>query len=228
MDIYLTNKLRLGDCTVQIREPISKSFEKVLKEINIIEQRATPAAKPELSAYSFPGLYEGIGVDTNKLGCVMLDTEPIPVMEYSEGTEDDLYFKPDKESYMQGAVAEKYSHITILYGLMESGQTWRKQVNIVLKGWGVESLTITKVAFFDNPNHDCYCIVAHVKVTPELQEGNGRLRFLPHVDTFMSYKPHVTLAYIKKDEAILKRWVRNLARKLNGTTLTTTGLNYGD
>lgn len=207
---------------MQNRESISKSLQRALALVT----KATD--KQELSAYSFPNLYESMGIDKDNFGCIMLDVDSIPVMEYAQATNEDLYFNPDIESYMQGAVAEKTAHVTVLYGLMESGQTWRKPVNIVLKGWHPETVTIDKVSYFDIPGKDNYCVIAHIKVTDELKEGNGRLRMLPHVDTFMEYKPHVTLGYIKRDSEVLARWVNNLGDKLNGTDLTITGLNYGD
>lgn len=217
----------MGYNTVQTREPISKSLQRALAQIEQINKAADKPAS-EISAYNFPNLYSEMGIDTDAFGCIMLDVDKIPVMEYAQGTEDDLYYNPQKESYMQGAVAEHVPHMTVLYGLMDSGPNWRKFVNIVLKDWHPETITVDKVNYFDNPSMDCYCVVAHIKVTPELNEGNGRLRILPHVDTFMSYKPHVTLAYIKKDKEVLNRWVDNLRKKLNGTKLTVTGLNYGD
>jgi 2'-5' RNA ligase len=209
---------------VQIREDISKSLQRALA------QAEKAAAKPatEISAYSFPNLYDEMDIDKDKFGCIMLDVTKIPVMDYAQATEDDLFTSNDAESYMQGAVAEHTPHVTVLYGLMESGQAWRKWVNIVLKGWHPETVTVDKVGYFDIPGKDNYCVIAHIQVTKQLKEGNGRLRILPHVDTFMEYKPHVTLGYIKKDKEILDRWVENLGTKLNGKKLTVQGINYGD
>jgi hypothetical protein len=61
---------------------------------------------------------------------------------------------------------------------------------------------IDHVSYFDSPYPDepYYCIVAHIKVTPELLEGHQRLEFLPHINTFAGYKPHMTVAYIRKDQ----------------------------
>jgi hypothetical protein len=61
-----------------------------------------------------------------------------------------------------------------------------------------------------------------------LAEGNARLRLLPHIDTFPSYRPHVTLAYIKKDKPARKKWVDALGEQFNGKRLTIDPkINYG-
>ena len=40
--------------------------------------------------------------------------------------------------------------------------------------------------------------MAHLRVTEELLEGHNRLEFLPHINTFTGYKPHITVCYLDK------------------------------
>jgi len=72
-----------------------------------------------------------------------------------------------------------------------------------------------------------YCIVANIKVTEELQDAHNRLEFLPHINTFDSYKPHVTIAYIKKNPVTRKLIIDDLKRKLVGKKLKALKINYG-
>ena len=70
-------------------------------------------------------------------------------------------------------------------------------------------------------------VVALVQPTPELVVGNGMLRFLPHIDTFIDYKPHITLAYVK-NTAEWQDHVEALNERFAGQKVKVLpGLNYG-
>lgn len=147
----------------------------------------------------------------------MLDLKPLENM-YSiafEGAEVALYYSKNKDRFwIDGWVADKTPHITLLYGLMETGQVYEKHVERVLSGWKLETVEIDHIGYFNSPYEDepYWCVVAHIKVTPELLEGHQRLEFLPHVNTFAGYKPHMTIAYIDKyqgedyRDALIKRF----------------------
>lgn len=173
----------------------------------------------QLSSHQFTDMYKELGIDVTELGCVMLDVEPIHVLQMVENAEDDLYFTKDpKKFWIKGAVAEKTAHATLMYGLLEHATKMRKYINRVLKDWTLRSVEVESVGKFDSqyPDEPYYCVVAHLKVTPRLLEGNERLKFLPHINTFAGYKPHITLAYIKKDDKILNKWTTTLGRELKG------------
>ncbi len=178
-----------------------------------------------VSAREFPGLHEGLGIDTKKLGCIMLDTEKLEITKHIEGAEDDLVHSTDRHDHKMGAVAEEEPHVTLLFGLLENGNLWKKEVDTVLKGWKMDNIEIEEVDYFDTP--DSYAVVAHVKKTPELIDGHERLTLLPHVATFSEYKPHLTLAYLEKS-ADVDRWVSQLGKVYNGKKIKATGINYGD
>ena len=179
----------------------------------------------DLSSHDFPHVYASLGIDVNKLGVVMADTEAIPISELVTKPEPDLYFAANKDHFwIRGAVGETGAHVTLLYGLLQHGTKLKAEIHEVLRDWQMDDVTIEKVGVFQSPHEDepYECIVAHLKVTPELAEGHARLEFLPHVNTFMKYRPHVTLAYVKKGAA--KRWVRELNNALMGKKLAITQL----
>jgi len=45
-----------------------------------------------VSSSHFPQVYEDLGIDTNQLGCIMVDTEPIEVSSVIDP--EHLYFDP--------------------------------------------------------------------------------------------------------------------------------------
>lgn len=178
--------------------------------------------KKQLSSHQFPSVYQDLGIDLGKLGCVMADLEPIVMPDWM--APDSLYVTNDPTKFwIDGWVARKTPHVTVLYGLMQPAWRWRENVLEVTKGWSLPSVRVEKVGFFDSPyeSDPYYCIVAHVETSPALLEGHHRLQMLPHIDTFAGYRPHFTLAYIAKakGEAFRDRVIRLLNREITGKTL---------
>src|SRR5882672_4961494 len=175
-------------------------------------------------------IYQQLGIESNDLGCIMLNTEPIKVSDVV--SEEELYYSLDQHNhkYTQGIVSESVPHITLLFGLMESGQYWKKQVEAALEGWELPEVEIESVSHFESsdPKEPYYCVIAKLVVSPELKEGNTRMRILPHIDTFPDYLPHITLAYIKQDEDILSEVELLLNSRLAGKKMKVVGVNYGD
>jgi len=186
----------------------------------------------------FPEIYKDLGIDIQKLGCVMLDVDCLP---NDNGSDEeyggsywiqprDLYYTEDKKKFwINGWVAGKSAHVTLLYGLMKKAKEWEKYINKLLKDWSLKKVEIDHVGFFESPYKDepYYCIVAHIKVTPELLEGHQRLELLPHINTFTGYKPHMTIAYIKKDEKLRDKVIKELNDFLKGKKLEILKLNLG-
>jgi hypothetical protein len=172
-------------------------------------------------------IYAELGIDTHQLGCIMLDTEPIKVSDIIDP--DDLYFSDDAP-YVAGIVSETVPHCTLLFGLMQSGQTWKSVVDLALSGWSIDSVGIDEVSYFDGADDDnaYYCIIARLFPSSQLVEGNSRLRQLPHVDNFSTYLPHITLSYIKKDEVKRDSYIKQLNDRLMLKSVGVKGLNYGD
>lgn len=189
----------------------------------------------QLSSHQFSEIYKDMDIDVDTLGCIMADVIPLASMadpdDSEPGLTKDLYSSDNpKRKWIKGWVVGKTAHITLLYGLLDNGHTWKKFVDKVLDGWEMKTVEIDHIDHFESQYEDepYYCIVAHIKVTDKLLEGHERLQFLPHIDTFTGYKPHMTICYIKKDKKVLDRHVAWMNKAWKGKRLTVKpGLNYG-
>lgn len=180
----------------------------------------------EVPASSISNIYADLGIDTNNLGCIMLNTDPLQVGDII--SEEDLFgYDETTPDYLKGFVSEGAPHVTLLYGLLQSGTEWGRYVNQLLNGLEFTSVTISEVGFFPstNPETPYDCLIAKVEVTPVLQDANGRLRMLPHIDTFPEYQPHITLAYVQQGKAT--GLIPALNERFEGKNIKVTGLNYG-
>lgn len=189
----------------------------------------------ESKAHDYKEIYEMLGYNLSKLGCLMLDTEPV-VTNYYQIMQDGItaYFPEYKAKnkdrfWIDGYVADRTPHLTLFYGFLNEAKCYKKHIEILLKDWNIETVKIKDIGFFESPYEDeeYYCIVAHIEKTPELLEGNSRMKFLPNIHTFPDYKPHITIAYIIKDEAIRDDFIEHLKKEIVGKELKVTGLNYG-
>lgn len=184
-----------------------------------------------LSAYRFATVHEALGIEVPRLGCIMLDVDVPAKLAASLAAAvppEDVYVSADPaRHWIRGVVALDGPHVTLLYGLLESGQSWREHVDAVLEGWSPSEVPIASWGMFPSTFEDepYSCIVAHVEPTPELLEAHARLSMLPHIDTHPEYRPHVTVAYVRREaaDAVLER-LRGIERPV----LTPIGLDYGD
>ena len=68
----------------------------------------------QLSAQQYASVYQELGIDTNNLGCIMLNTEPLKVSDIL--SPDELYYaNNDEHKYVSGIVSETVPHLTVLY-----------------------------------------------------------------------------------------------------------------
>lgn len=188
----------------------------------------------QLNSHQFEQVYKDLGIDLDELGCIMADVVPLVSMMDPEEFGDKMDYlytsKNPKRKWIKGWVVGKTAHITLLYGLLENGHTWKKHVDAVLKDWEMKTVEIDHIDYFDSQYEDepYYCIVAHIKVSDKLQEANDRLQFLPHINTFAGYKPHMTIAYIEKDKKTLDNCLKWMNKAWKGRRLTVKSkLNYG-
>lgn len=187
----------------------------------------------QLNAHQFEKVYKSLGIELDSLGCVMLNIKKtdMPLMpEYENELADKFYFSEDEDRHwIDGYVARSTPHLTLLYGLLKPAEEYKYQIDDVLKGWELKTVEVESIGSFDSMYEDekyC-CIVAHIKMTPELEQGNQRIELLPHINTYTGYKPHVTLAYIKEDPEFKEQIIKEMSKELVGKTLTITGINYG-
>lgn len=182
----------------------------------------------ELNANMFPEVYKTLDIQISDLGFLGLNIKPFAVTPLIEDGERDLYFTDHpKRFWINGAVAERSAHMTLIFGLMDKGYEWKDLIDQVLDGWTPPQIEIDHVDFFPSnyEDEDYACIIGHVKLTPEVVEGHQRLLLLPHIDTFPEYRPHVTLAYVKAEAK--DRWIQGLQEELSGQKFDPMGLNYG-
>lgn len=183
----------------------------------------------QLNSHQFEEVYKWLGINLDKLGCIMLDLEPVSIDHWigQDGQTSYLtgfplhYTKSEDRFWIKGWVAKETPHITLLYGLLEQGKNFEPHIEKVLEGWKIKTVEIEDIGFYESPYPDepYYCIVAHIKPTPELIEGHQRLEFLPHINTFTGYKAHFTLAYIEKNEDIRDGFIADLKKEFIGKKL---------
>lgn len=184
----------------------------------------------ELTSYRFTDVYSDLGIDVSKLGSVVLQCANIPVTssipKSKKKIQRQLYFsKSPNHSWVNGAVGETEAHVTLLYGLL--AKTYQPYIESVLADWEAPLFVeIESIGYFDSVSagEPYSCIVAHVAPTPELLEARARLAFLPHINTFTEYHPHVTLAFVRNQYR--DKWIAALRDNLP-PILSVTGIDYG-
>lgn len=205
-------------------EPVAKVEVQITTPQNSLDKTVN-----QIAARDYPGLYDDLVIDQRAIssdeyrGCIMLNTEKIPVAQYVKDSPNDLHI--EEGGHTTGLVGEIEPHVSLLFGLLNNGNTWKDKVDTVLRGWKCNTVTIKEVSFFDLG--DSYAIIGLVEKTDELIDGHERLTLLPHVSTFSDYTPHITLAYINHD-VDPEKWVKPLGKKYNGQKVATRGINYGD
>ena len=198
------------------------------------KDKKQPRPPRQLNSHDFEQVYKDLNINLDKLGCIMLDIEPLENM-YSielDGASSALYYAKNKDRFwINGWVVGKVAHVTLLYGLLEGGNAWKKHVDAVLSGWDLPEVEIEKVGYFESPYADepYSCIVAHIRITDKLMEGHQRLELLPHINTFTGYSAHMTICYLDKaqGEGYRDRMIEHFNELWAGKKLKVKGLNYG-
>jgi len=112
-----------------------------------------------------------------------------PFMDYAKSIkEDDIYTKDGDYGI------EEEPHVTALFGLTSNDA---KQVRDTLKGEGPISIQLGETSLFENDDFDVLKVSAK---SPDLKRINKKLSVLDNENSFPDYKPHLTIAYLKKGE----------------------------
>ena len=165
------------------------------------------------------------GITVSRLGCVMLDVQPIDLRhEIPDGW---CYRSEHPDRRWISGRQDGEAHVTLLYGLLDNAHVIRDDVDEVLHGWRPEPVEVASVGLFPSPFPDepYACIVAHLTVTPEIADAHARLSMLPHINTHPEYRPHVTLAYVHQRYA--NAAIERIGAVVNGVRFAPIGLNYG-
>lgn len=121
--------------------------------------------------------------------CVMATIDYDHIVNWSKKniSEKDLYYKENKSGY------ELEPHVTVLYGLHTTNAD---EIKEKLKDQDKFDIKFGKVSKFTSDDYD----VLKIEVESDtLRKLNDKLKGLKYTSTYNSYKPHCTLAYIKKD-----------------------------
>jgi 2'-5' RNA ligase superfamily len=164
------------------------------------------------NAQHYADLLAQAGIDPDRMGCVMADFDPIPVTSLLPRS---ITFATDpNRPWVRAKVAESGSHVTLLYGLLDpqaaaspdplnhraAGQHLTSTIYYLLFDlMPLDPVTVTGAAFFPSPGVSYGAVVLLID-SPQFREANRRLRFLPHIDTFAEYRPHLTLAYVANED----------------------------
>lgn len=167
----------------------------------------------QLSSYQYPEVYKSLKIDVRKLFCTMLYCE---LGEYYKeklpqlfGSQDLFYSK--NLPWAQGLVADRNPHLTLLFGTLPIVKV--NHIKEVLQPWISQEvkLMVDEYSYFESTNdEEYYCIVAKIKTNSSIMEAHERLSLLPHINTFGDYRPHVTIAYIKKNDEIRDYYINRL------------------
>lgn len=88
---------------------------------------------------------------------------------------------------------EKETHVTVCYGLHSDVET--AQVRKVLEGIDLREIRVSGMSLFENETD---VLKLDVKVTAGLKLLRDSCMKLPNTQTFPDFKPHITIAYLKK------------------------------
>lgn len=124
-------------------------------------------------------------------GCVMMKLD-VPEWEQicSLIAEEDVY-SPDERGI------EHNPHVTVLYGFHSF--VLPNEVIEILREFSPPKATFGNIGIFDS--HPDFDVVMITVESEDLSKMNVALAKLSHEDSFPTYRPHVTLSYVKKGSA---------------------------
>lgn len=175
--------------------------------------------------HEFKQVTDKLGIFPNELGAVMLDFEPIDNLT-AIIPEEWLYYSPNQEQWwIKGWVANK-AHLTLKYGLLQKAYELKDEIAKLTEGLSLPQVRVAYATTFQDPGNPYTTIVLALEDDPALLEFNRRLSYLPHVDTYTPWVPHVTVAYIHS--GFVTPAVERVHNMMTGRILIPRGLNLGE
>ena len=175
------------------------------------------------SIYDYKEVTDKLGIYPAELGCVMLDFEPITDNIIPPEWE---YYSPKQEFWWVMGVVSDRAHLTLKYGLLQKAYELKDEINALVGDLSLPKAQVVGAMEFRQPNDPYSAVVLKIDENPELLEFNRRLSYLPHIDTFTPWVPHVTIAYVHAEHAPAAIEMVNSA--LYGRTLIPRELDLGE
>lgn len=116
--------------------------------------------------------------------------------------DEDLYVGTEKDGDMYGREIEQ--HVTVLYGTDLDVEDW--YVEELISKFTKPDIKFKSISMFETKNG--YDVVKFDIESEKLTKYNKMLKTLPYTSDFPGYKPHVTVAYVKK--GLAKKYVKLL------------------
>jgi|LakMenE01Jun11ns_1017448.scaffolds.fasta_scaffold9891577_3 2'-5' RNA ligase len=138
--------------------------------------------------YQLPQVHEGFG--KYSFSCVMFDLKDKDASKVLSWSKKHI---PDDVLFTDGEKGrEDEIHITLLYGLHTSKPD---DVEKIVSNFKPEEISFGEISKFESEEYDVLKISVEGKI---LHKINKALKDLPHTSSYPIYKPHCTLAYVKK------------------------------
>lgn len=102
----------------------------------------------------------------------------------------------DRVNGVNGREKYKDAHVTILYGLHKTID--EDELKKVVEELSVKQIEVKKIGRFKGDTNDVLKFEVDYSF---LHKNNKILKKFPHTSTFPTYKPHMTIAYLKKGRA---------------------------
>lgn len=147
------------------------------------------------------------------------DRDSKDIIDFAKKIPEDELSKDPTDNYKAAQTGrEDQPHITTLYGL--GNDVTKDDIQKVLGDIKPFEVKLGKTSLFENDKYD----VLKVDIdSPELRLVNKKLKALPTPgETFKDYKPHITIAYLKKGEG--KKYSGNTT--FEGKTITFNELTF--
>lgn len=182
------------------------------------------------SIHDYENIIKDLDLNINNLGSVMLPVNAVDLFEGSNGNflnSMDLYKSSTPLKFWINGDVTNRAHATLLYGLLTPAYKQQENIDELLASWErPKFLTVDDISVFPStdPQEPYGCVVAHVS-DDSLYEAHKRLSYLPHVNTFPDYRPHVALAYVK--EEVAEHWAEVLSWSIVRLEVLGEDLDYG-